>query len=91
MKRHQADNVSAAALEYLAAQPEKLNAFLTASGLAPDDLLAGMEDTVIRLYALNFIASDEGMAREFSENHGLKPGAIQSSLALLDPHGSSAW
>jgi hypothetical protein len=91
MKRHQADETGAKAIEFLASAPELLNGFLNVSGLSPDELLAGHDHKSIRLNALHFIAGDEATAKAFSEAAGLKPGQLAMVLAALDPHGSSAW
>jgi hypothetical protein len=91
LKRHQADDIADRAVAYLAADPSLLDNFLSASGLSPDELLACAEDNAIRVQALHFLAGDEATAKAFSESVSLKPGGLQSALAFLDPHGSSAW
>jgi hypothetical protein len=91
MKRHAASDIGDRAIEFLAASPELLNGFLNVSGLSPDELLAAAEDSAIRVNALHYIASDEATAKAFSEATQLKPGQLAQALAMLDPHGSSAW
>jgi hypothetical protein len=91
LKRHQADEIADKAVAFLASDPSLLDHFLNASGLTPDELLAAAEDIAIRLQALHFLAGDEATAKAFSESVSLKPGGLQSALATLDPHGSSAW
>lgn len=91
MKKHQADGIADKAIEFLAASPDMLNGFLNVSGMSPDELLADAENSAIRVNALHYIAGDEATAKAFSESIGLKPGQLAQVLAMLDPHGSSAW
>jgi len=91
MKREQAKGISERALTFLAARPPDLQRFLTASGLDGNELLERSEDGVVLAAALSFIAADETLAKEFSEDLRLKAGALVAACALLDPHGSSAW
>jgi Protein of unknown function (DUF3572) len=91
LKRHQAEDLADKAVVYLAADLALLDNFLSASGLTAHALLDGSEDNAIRVQALHFLAGDEATAKAFSESAGLKPGVLQNALALMDPHGSSAW
>jgi hypothetical protein len=90
MKRHQAESIGDKAIEFLAASPDLLNGFLNVSGSSPDEMLAS-DDSAIRVNALHYIAGEEATAKAFSESLGLKPGQLAHALAMLDPHGSSAW
>jgi hypothetical protein len=91
LKRHRAEELGHEAVNYLVETPDQLYAFLNMSGLTPDNIRLAPEDKVIRLSALEFIGADETLAKEFSRVHGLKPGELQQALAILDPHGSTAW
>ncbi len=91
MKRQMAFEMSERALTFLSGRPDELQRFLTASGLAPDELLAALDDKAILAAVLGFVAADESLAKEFSESEGLKPGALLTACAVIDPHGSSAW
>lgn len=91
MKRHIADEIGEKAIDFLAASPDLLNGFLNVSGLSPDDMLTAADDKAIRVNALHYIAAEEPTAKAFSEAAGLKPGQLAHALAILDPHGSSAW
>jgi Protein of unknown function (DUF3572) len=91
MKREMAFEMSERALTFLSEHPAELQRFLTASGLAPDELLAAHEDKAILAAVLGFVAADESLAKEFSEAEGLKPGVLLNACAVIDPHGSSAW
>ena len=91
MNRTQSEQKSERALTFLATRPDDLQRFLTASGLDADDLLEKSEDKSILAAVLGFVASEESLAKDFSESEGLKPGALLHAYATLDPHGSSAW
>ena len=91
MKRQQAEQIAEQALTFLANRPENLQQFLTASGLDASELIARAEDADIRGAVLGFVAADESLAKEFSEDQGLKPGQLLQICAVLDPRGSSSW
>ena len=91
MKREIAFAMSERALTFLSERPAELQRFLTASGLAADELLGRHEDKSILAAVLGFVAADESLAKDFSEAEGLKPGTLLNACAVIDPHGSSAW
>jgi hypothetical protein len=91
MKRVLAEEIAERALAFLAARPNDLHRFLTASGLDAAELLERREDKAILTAVLGFVAAEETLAKEFSEDEGLKPGVLVQAYATLDPHGSSAW
>ena len=91
MKRHRADDLADAAISFLIDTPDNLYAFLNASGLTPEDLHERSEDKAIRLSALEFIGTDEALAKAFSGANDLKPGDLQQLLAMLDAGGQTTW
>lgn len=91
MKRQQAEQIAERALTFLANRPPILQQFLTASGLDASELIARADDADMRGAVLTFVAGDESLAKEFSEDEGLKPGQLLAICAALDPHGSSSW
>ncbi len=91
MKKPQAEQIAERALTFLANRPENLQQFLTASGLDASQLMARAEDSEILSAALGFVAANEILAKEFSEEERLKPGQLLNICAVLDPHGSSSW
>ncbi len=91
MKRPKAEETGGKAMDFLIASPDALNGFLNVSGLSPDEILDGTDDSAIRVNALHYIASDESMAKAFCEAAGLKPGELAQILGALDPHGATDW
>jgi hypothetical protein len=91
MKRALAEELSERALTFLTTRPPDLQRFLTASGLDAKTLLEKSEDKAILAAVLGFVVGDESLAKDFSDVEDLKPGALLSAYATLDPHGSSAW
>jgi len=91
MKKPQAEQIAERALTFLANRPESLQQFLTASGLDASQLMARADDSEILSAALGFVAANEGLAKDFSDEERLKPGQLLRICALLDPHGSSSW
>ena len=91
MKKHEAEQISERALTFLASRPQDLQRFLTASGLDATELLERSDDKAILSAVLGFVAAEETLAKAFSEDEGLKQGALVAACAILDPHGSTAW
>lgn len=91
MKRALAEELCERALTFLTTRPSDIQRFLTASGLDAKTLLESSEDKAILAAVLGFVVGDESLAREFSETEGLKPGALLSAYATLEPHGFGAW
>ena len=89
MKTPLAEQIAERALTFLANRPQNLQQFLTASGLDASELIARADDTDIRAAVLGFVAGDEALAKEFSEEEKLKPGQLMQLWTALDPHGSS--
>ena len=91
MKRTFALEISERALIFLANRPSEIERFLTVSGLDVDELRARSGDSSILAAVLEFLANNESLAKEFSEEENLKPGMLLHACATLDPHGSTAW
>ena len=91
MKRELALKMSERALTFLSERPDELQRFLTASGLGADELLERHTDESVLAAAIGYVAANESLAKDFSESEGLKPGALLTACAVIDPHGSSAW
>lgn len=91
MKTHEAHEMSERALMFLVHRPPDLQNFLTASGLDAHELLNKADDKAILSAALAFLAADEPLAKAFCEDAGLKPGALATACAILDPHGATSW
>lgn len=91
MKRSAALEIAELVLIFLANRPDEVQRFLTVSGLDPDELRESGDNPAILAAALNFLASSESLAEEFSRDEKLKPGVLLQACATLDPHGSTAW
>ena len=89
MKKPQAEQIAQRALTFLANRPENLEQFLTATGLGTAELMARADSVEILSAALGFVAANEPLAKEFSEDEKLKPGQLLDVCAVLDPHGST--
>ncbi|MFN0114877.1 MAG: DUF3572 family protein [Paracoccaceae bacterium] len=86
-----ARQVAAEAVAFLAADVDALAAFLTASGLSPAELRAGAAAPSVLAGALDFILSDEALARQFSQALALPPGALQAARAALPGGDEPHW
>jgi hypothetical protein len=78
-------DLCADALIFLTGDPDRLHTFLSTSGLTVEDLKLSLNDNAILAAALSHVCGNEESAREFSNAHALKPGALQNALRLIDP------
>lgn len=86
-----AREVALKAVSFLAADIDILAAFLTSSGLSPDELRAGADEPLVMAGALDFILSDEALARRFPQSLSLPPGALQAARAALPGGEEPYW
>jgi hypothetical protein len=73
-------------LSYLAAEPERLERFITLSGLDLGDLRAAAAEPGFFVAILDFLAADEPLLLSFAANSGRDPAAIgRARQALAGP------
>ena len=83
-----AEGLAIQALSYLAGDPERLERFLAATGLGPDQIRAAAGEPGFLAGVLAYIASDETLASEFTTDAGCGPADITRAHIAL---GGEPW
>lgn len=86
-ERNAAELVAIAALGYLAVDPQRLERFLSLSGLDPADLRRAATGPGFLLGVLDFILEDEALLLAFAAEQGTTPERIvRARTRLASPH-----
>ncbi len=78
-----AQALAIAALGYLAAEPERIGAFLALSGIGPEAIRDAAREPHFLAGVLEHVASDERLLVAFAAEAGVKPEAIVRAQAAL--------
>src|SRR5271157_2988127 len=79
-------SMAVAALAFLAADLERLERFLSVTGLGPNNLRAAAGDPGFCGSILDYLLADEPLLLAFVANAGLEPGdVVQASRKLSHP------
>jgi Protein of unknown function (DUF3572) len=76
-------STAVSALTFLAADAERLNRFLSATGLGPDNLRKAAADPGFYASVLEYVAADEALLLAFAADAGLAPENIARALQSL--------
>ncbi len=91
MRREEAETTALSALSWLAGEPERLGAFLAASGAAPGDLRQRAGEPEFLGFVLDWILQDEAAVIDFSEAAGLRPETALRARAALPGGDAPDW
>ncbi len=89
LKKRQSASVDSArslaisALAFIAADFDRLNRFLSLTGLGPDNLRTAAADPAFLGSVLDYLVGDEELMVEFAADAGLKPEAVARAHAAL--------
>ena len=84
--REVAEIVAIQALSFVAADPERLGAFLAESGIGPDTLRSAAADRRFLAHVLDFVMRDDATVKAFASASQLHPTNIAAAhQALNDP------
>jgi hypothetical protein len=86
--REVAEIVAVQALSFLAAEPERLGAFLAESGIGPETLRTAAADPHFLSSVLDFILRDDATVKAFAAASKLHPTNIAAARQAL---GDSDW
>jgi hypothetical protein len=75
--------LAASALAFLAADPERLNRFLSLTGLGPHNLRDTAEDPVFLGSVLEYMLGDEELLVRFAADSKLEPETVARAHAAL--------
>jgi hypothetical protein len=78
-----ARSLAVSALAFIAADSDRLNRFLSLTGLGPDNLRTAAADPAFLGSVLDYLVGDEALLLEFAADAGLKPEAVARAHAAL--------
>jgi hypothetical protein len=82
-KRDEAEMLAVEALAFIAAEPERLGAFLAATGLEAERIRAAARAPGFLAGVLEHMLGDESLLLAFAASAGIDPGAIAPACAAL--------
>lgn len=91
MTRPAAELVAARMLDWLAQDPARIGAFLTASGTDPASLRSRAQDPVFLLAVIDFLMSDEALLLDCCAALDLPPETPALALAALPGGAQVHW
>lgn len=81
--REQAETLALLALNYITGDEDRLGRFMAATGLAPDDLRAGIGDPAFLAGVLDYLLTDDALVVAFAEDNALEPEAVMTARRRL--------
>jgi hypothetical protein len=78
-----AQSLAVSALAFIAADSDRLNRFLSLTGLGPDNLRTAAADPAFLGSVLDYLVGDEALLVEFAADAGFKPEAVARARAVL--------
>jgi hypothetical protein len=78
-----AETLALRALGFLAAEPERIEPFLSATGLGPANLRSAASEPGFLAAVLDHIAASDSLLLEFAENLRLNPETVAAARGLL--------
>jgi len=81
--REIAEKLAISALIYLAGEPERLGAFLAATGIGPEMIRKAAADTAFLAGVLDHVCGDETLLIAVAEHAGIAPQDVAHAQAVL--------
>jgi len=78
------ESIAVTALTFLAADGERLQRFLSATGLGPNNLRAAAAAPGFHASVLGYLAADDGLLVRFATQAGLAPEDVVRAMAALE-------
>jgi hypothetical protein len=78
-----AQSLAVSALAFIAADSDRLNRFLSLTGLGPDNLRTAAADPAFLGSVLDYLVADEQLLVDFAADAGVKPEAVARAHAAL--------
>jgi len=82
-RRAAAETLAAAALSFIAAEPERLAHFLAVTGLTPQSIRAAAREADFLAGVLDHIADDERLLLAFASESGRNPNEVMRAREAL--------
>jgi hypothetical protein len=80
-----AAEIAISVLNFLASDSERLERFLSLSGLGPHNLRKAAAEPTFLGAVLDYVAGDEALLLEFAESAGLDPSRVAAAREALVP------
>jgi hypothetical protein len=81
--RLDAEDIAIRALGFLASDPERLDQFLSLTGLGPENLRAAAQTPGFLASVLDHVASDESLLMALAGNLGVSPDAVARAYRTM--------
>ena len=75
------------ALAFLAEEPERLNLFLSTTGIAPAEIRTAAREPGFLAGVLEHMLADESLLIAFADSVGIDPAAVARARSALDRQG----
>jgi len=82
-RRAAAEALAIAALDFIAAEPERLGRFLAMSGLGPQSIRAAAREPQFLLGVLDHVAADEPLLIAFAAKNSIPPSAVMQARDII--------
>ena len=82
-QRAAAEALAIAALNFIAAEPERLGRFLAMSGLGPQSIRAAAREPQFLLGVLDHVAADEPLLIAFAAENSILPSAVMQARDII--------
>ncbi len=82
-ERDLAENLAAKAFAFLAAEPERLERFLSLAGIDPGNIRAAATEPGFLAAVMEHLMADEPLLLAFAANEGVKPGQVVKAARAL--------
>lgn len=84
LDRDGAEEIGVQALTFLAADDTRLARFLSLTGIAPGELIAGAREAAMLAAVLEHLSSDESSLLMFCAEQSVPPEHVAAALALFE-------
>src|SRR2546425_5481824 len=81
--REFAEKLAISALSCLAGEPERLGAFLAATGIGPEAIRKAAADPAFLAGVLDYVCADEALLIAVAEQAGIAPREVEHAQAVL--------
>ena len=78
-----AENLAIQALGFMAGEPERLGAFLAATGIGPDMIRKAAADPSFLAGVLDHVCGDEALLLAVADHAGIAPQEVEHAQAVL--------
>jgi hypothetical protein len=85
--RETAEILAIQALAFIAEEPERLNLFLSTTGIPPSEIRTAAREPGFLAGVLEHMLADESLLIAFADSAGIDPAAVAQARSALDRQG----